>query len=109
MLRTQIEPRAAICFFALKGMKAKNIHTKLESAYVPEVLALPALKKWRRHFQERSIDLFRDRRSGRSLTNDLCKAIGSAFAENRSIPASCFAHFRIGKTTCLPILHNKLV
>jgi hypothetical protein len=43
--------RAAINFFALKGLKSKDIHAEIESLFGPEVLALATAKKWWRHFQ----------------------------------------------------------
>jgi hypothetical protein len=33
-------------FFTLKGLKARAIHTELESVYGPEALALPTMKRW---------------------------------------------------------------
>jgi hypothetical protein len=41
-----MEQRDVIRFFALAGLKAKAIHTELESVYGPEALALPTVKKW---------------------------------------------------------------
>jgi hypothetical protein len=40
-----MEQRAVIRFFTLRGLKAKAIHTELDSVYGPEALALPTLKK----------------------------------------------------------------
>jgi hypothetical protein len=40
-----MEQRAVICFFTFKALKAKDIHTKLESIYGPEALALPTVEK----------------------------------------------------------------
>jgi hypothetical protein len=56
--RIDTEQRAAIRFFVLKGLKVRAIHTEFESVYGPEVLTLPAMKKWRRCFHQRRMDLF---------------------------------------------------
>jgi transposase len=104
-----MEQRAVIRFFTLKGLKAKAIHAELESVYGGEALALPTVKKWRKRFQEGRRDLFDDPRSGRPLTCDLDQAIHSVLEERpfTSCKVLCW-HFRIGKATCLPILHDTL-
>jgi hypothetical protein len=53
-----MEQRAVIRFSTLKGMKARAVHTKLESAYCPKVFPLLMVKKWRRRFHPRRTDLF---------------------------------------------------
>jgi hypothetical protein len=68
------------------------------------------VKKWRRRFQQRRIDLFDDPMSRRSLMNDFGEAIGSMLT--KKLFSSCkvfFRTFRIGKTPYLWVLHNKLV
>jgi hypothetical protein len=47
-----MEQRAVINFFTLKGLKAKTIHTELDSGDRPEALTLPTMKKWWRRFQQ---------------------------------------------------------
>jgi hypothetical protein len=104
-----IESRAVIRFFTLKGLKTRAIHIQFESVYGPAALALPTVKKWRRRLRHGRTDLFDDSRSGRLLTNDLAGAIGSTLEERpfSSCKVLCL-HFRVGKVTCLRILHDKL-
>jgi transposase len=104
-----MEQRAVIRFFALKGLKAKEIRAELESVYGTEALPLSTVKKWRKRFQEGRTDLIDDRRPERPVTDDLDEAIQLMLAERPflSWKALC-RHFRIGKATCLRILHNDL-
>jgi hypothetical protein len=48
-----MEQRAVIRFFTLKGLKAKAIHTELESVYGGESLALLTVKKIAQALSER--------------------------------------------------------
>jgi hypothetical protein len=101
-----MEQRAVIRFFTLKGLKAKEIRAGLESAYGPEALALSTVKKWRKCFQEGRTDLIDDRRP---VTPDLAEAIQSMLAERPFLWCKVLCrHLRIGKATCLRILHNDL-
>jgi hypothetical protein len=103
------EQQAMIYFFTLKGLKSRVIHTELESSCGSELLALPTVKKWRRHFHQGRTDLFDDPKSERPVTNELAGAIRSIL-EKRSF-SSCKVlcrHFRIEKAICLRILHDKL-
>jgi hypothetical protein len=63
-----------------------------------------------RRFQQGRTDLFDYPASGRPLTNDRNDAFDSMLAEN---PLGSWKvlrrNFRIGKTTCLWIVHDKLV
>jgi hypothetical protein len=52
-----------ICFFPLKELKGRAINTEPESVYGPEALALPTVKKRRRHFHQERTALFNDPRS----------------------------------------------
>jgi hypothetical protein len=65
-----------IRFFTFKRLKARAIHTELESMYGPEALALPTVNKWWRCFHSGRTDLFDNPRSGSLLTNDPTAAIG---------------------------------
>jgi hypothetical protein len=104
-----MEQRAVIRFFILKGIKAKEIRAELESVYGSEALALSTMKKWRKCFQEGRTDLIDDRRPGRPVTHDLAEAIQSILAERPFLSCKVLCwHPRIGKATCLPILHNDL-
>jgi transposase len=96
-------------FFTLKGLKAREIQLELESVYGLDALSLPTVKKWRRRFLAGRTDLFDDPRSGRPLTHDLGQAIRSMLDERpfSSCKVLC-RHFRIGKATCLQILHDTL-
>jgi hypothetical protein len=97
-----MEQRPVIRFFMLKGLKARAIHTELESVYGPESLAAPVVDKGRRHFQQGKIDLFDDPRSGRPLTNDVAGALGSLFEERPFSSCELLSrHFRIGTETGL--------
>jgi transposase len=103
------EQRAVIRFFTLKGLKAKEIRAELESVYGPEALALSMVKKWRKSFQEGKTDLIDDRRPGKPVTHDLAEAIQSMLAERPFLWCKVLCwHLRMGKTTCLRILHNDL-
>jgi hypothetical protein len=104
-----MEQRAVICCFTFKGLEARAIHTELESVYGPEVLALLTGKKWRRPFHQGRMYLFDDPRSGSPLANDLAGTVSSVLKEKpfSSCRMLC-RHFRIGKTMCLRILHDKL-
>jgi transposase len=104
-----MEQRAVIRFFTLKGLKARPIQLELASVYGLDALALPTVKKWRRRFQQGRTDLFDDPRSGRPLTHDLGEAIRSVLEERpfTSCKVLC-RHFRVGKATCLRILHDTL-
>jgi transposase len=66
--RIYVEQRAVIHLFTLKRLRARAIHTELES--VTEALAVPTVKKWRRRVQQGRADLLDDPRSGRPLTNE---------------------------------------
>jgi hypothetical protein len=44
-LRNQMEQRAVICFFTLNGLKAKDIHAKLECLFGAEAFGQPKVKK----------------------------------------------------------------
>jgi hypothetical protein len=48
-----MQQRAVIQFFTLQALKAREIHTELESVYRPEGLALLRVKKWRKRFQQK--------------------------------------------------------
>jgi hypothetical protein len=60
-----------IHFFVVKELRARAIHTELESVYGPEALARPTVKKWGRGFDRGRTYLFDDPRSRTPLTNDL--------------------------------------
>jgi hypothetical protein len=95
-----------IHFFTLNELKARAIHTELESVYEPEAAALPIVKKLRRRFHPGKTDQFDD---SRSMRNDLVRAIDSMVEERPfSLCNALCRHFQIGKATCLWILHNKL-
>jgi hypothetical protein len=103
--RTYPEQQTVIRFFTLKELKARVIHTELESAYGPEAPALPTVKKWRRRFHQGRTDLFDDPRSGRSFAG----AIGCMLEERSFNSRKVFyPHAQIGKATCLWILHHEL-
>jgi hypothetical protein len=53
-----MKQRAMIRLFTLKGLKAREIHIKLESVDGPEAFALLTVKKWRRRFHQGRMDLF---------------------------------------------------
>jgi hypothetical protein len=76
-----MEQRAVIRFFILRGLKAREIQTELESVHGPEALALSTVKKWRKRFQEGRTHLIDDRRLGRPVTQDLAEAIQSMHTE----------------------------
>jgi hypothetical protein len=97
-----------IRFFALKELKSRVIHSKLESVSGREAPVILTVKKWRRGFHQVKTDLFDDLRSERPLTNDLVGAISFLFEER--LLSSCKVlcdHFRIGTVTCLLIFHKK--
>jgi hypothetical protein len=96
-----------ICFFTLKGLKARVIHAEHESIYGPE--ARPAVKKWQTRFHQRETDLFDNLRFGSPSMNDLAGAVGSMLEERVfSSYMVLFRHFRVGMAPCLRILHDKL-
>jgi hypothetical protein len=104
-----MEQRAIIRFLTLKGLKAREIRAELESVYGPEALARSTVRKWRKRFQEGRTDLIDDRRPGRPITHDLAEAIQSMLAERPFLSCKVLCwHLRIGKATCLRILHNDL-
>jgi hypothetical protein len=104
-----MEYPAVICFSMLNELKTRAIHTELESVDAPEAFTLPTVKKWRRYFHQKRTDLFDDPMSGRPLTNDVTDTIGSVLQERpfSSCEVLC-RHFRIGRLTCLQILHSFL-
>jgi hypothetical protein len=85
------------------------IHIELESVYAPEALVRPTVKKWQRRFHQGRPDLFDSPSSGRLLTNNRARAIHFMLEEKpfSSCKVLCH-HFRIGKATCLRILHDGL-
>jgi hypothetical protein len=102
-----MEQRAVIRFFTLKGLKAKEIRTELESVNGREALARSTVKKWRKRVQEGRTDLINDRRPGRPVTHDPVEAIQSMFTERAFLSCKVLCrHLRIGKAICLRILHN---
>jgi hypothetical protein len=102
-----MEQRGVIRFFTLKGLKAKEIRTELESVSGPETLALSTVKKWRKRFQEGRTELIYDPRPGRPVTQDLVEAIQSMLREWPFLSCKVLCrHFHIGKAACLRILHN---
>jgi hypothetical protein len=62
---------AVIRSFILKGLKARVVHTELESVDSPEALALATVTKWPRRFHQVRTDLFDDHKTRRPLTTDL--------------------------------------
>jgi hypothetical protein len=104
-----MEQRVVIRFFTLQTLKAKNIQTDLELVDGPEAFALPTVKKWRRGSQQGRTDLFGHRRSRKLVMNDLGETISVLLAERAfsSCDVLC-RHLRVGKATCLRILHEKL-
>jgi hypothetical protein len=107
--RIDVEHRAVIHFFTVKKLKARAIHAEFESLHGQEALALPIVKNsWRRIHQSRA-DLFHDPRSGRPFTNGLAGARGFVLDKRLFRSSKALSrHFRIGKATCLRILHDKL-
>jgi hypothetical protein len=45
-----MERRTVIYFFMFKELKAKTVHTWLDSVYGPELFVILTVKKWRRRF-----------------------------------------------------------
>jgi transposase len=104
-----MEQRAVIRFFTLKGLKAKENRAELESVYCSEALALSTVKKWGKRLQEGRTDLIDDQRPGRPVTHDLAEAVQSMLAERPFLSCKVLCrHLRIGKATCLRILHDDL-
>jgi hypothetical protein len=104
-----MKQRRLVCFFKFKRLKARVIHTELESVYGQEALALQTVKKWQRRFHQGRTDLFGDPKPGIPLTNDFARAIGPLLKERPFSSCTLLCpHFRIGKATCLQILHDKL-
>jgi transposase len=104
-----MKQKTVIRFFTLKGFKTREIRAELESVYCPEARALSTVKKWRKRFQEGRTDLIDDRRRGRLVTDDLAEGIQSVLAERPFLSCKVlYRHLRIGKATCLRILHNDL-
>jgi transposase len=102
-----MEQRAVIRFVTLKGIKATAIQAELESVYGPEALARETVKKWRKCFQEGRIEFIDDPRRERPVTQDLAQAVQSMFTEQLVMWCKFLCrHLRIGKATCLRILHN---
>jgi hypothetical protein len=107
--RIYMEQSTLIRFFTLKGLKARAIHTGLESVYGAAALARPAVKKWWKTFHQGRTNLFDDSKSERPLTNHLARVIGSMLEERPISLCKMFCrHFRIGKAICLRILHVKV-
>jgi transposase len=104
-----MEQRAVIRFLTLKGLKSRDIHASLMSVSGGDELAITTVKKWNKRFREGRTDLFDDPRVGRPLTHDLAEAIRSVLTDRpfTSCKVLC-RHFRIGKATCLRILHDAL-
>jgi hypothetical protein len=101
-----MEQRAVIRFFTLKGLKSRDIHAELMLVYGGDSLASATVKKWNKRFREGRTDLFDDSRVGCHLTHDLAEAIRSVDTERPFISCKIlWRHFRIGKATCLRILH----
>jgi hypothetical protein len=104
-----MEPRAVMRFVTLKGLKGKAIQAELESVSGMDACKLYMVKKRRLRFLQGRTTLFDDPRSGRPLTQDLAEAVRSMLAER--LFTSCrilCRHFRIAKTICLWIFHDKL-
>jgi hypothetical protein len=104
-----MEQRAVIRFFTLKGLSPVDIHAELDSVYGEEALCLRAVYKWYDRFHQGRTELFDDPRSGRPQQNDLAGALGAMLEEFPFISCKRLCiHFRIGKSTCLRILHEVL-
>jgi hypothetical protein len=104
-----MEQRPVIRFFTLKRLKARAIHTELESVYDPETRAPLIMEQWWRDFHQGRTDLYNVSRFGKPLTNDPVGAIGPMLKERPF--SSCkvlYCHFWIGKVTGLPVLHDRL-
>jgi hypothetical protein len=85
-----MEQRAVIHFFTFKGLKARAIHTELESVSGPEAFALLTVKKWRRAFHQGRTDLFDDLRWERPLANGLAGQLALCLKKGCSVRARCF-------------------
>jgi hypothetical protein len=85
-----LEWRVIIRFFTLKRVKARAIHTELDSVHSPEALVLSTVRKCRRRLHQRRTNLFDDLRSGSSLTNDIAGAIHVILEERPSVRARYF-------------------
>jgi hypothetical protein len=108
-VRYSVEQRAVIRFVILIGLTAKAIHSDLVSMHERDALVLSTVKKWHQCSSEGRRDFVDDRRSGTPLTHDLAEIIHSVL-EGRPFASRTVLcrNFRIGKATCLRILHDSL-
>jgi hypothetical protein len=104
-----MKQRAVIRLLTLKKLKSRNIHAELISVCGRGALAIAPVKKCNNRFREGRTDLLDDPRVGCPLAHDFAEAIRSVLA-GRPFPSFkvLCRHFRIGKATCLRILHDAL-
>jgi hypothetical protein len=107
--KIEMERRPLIRFFTLNGLKARVIHTEVQSVCGLEALARPTVTNWRRRFHQGRADMFDDPRSKRPLTNGFASAIGSVLEERPFSSCKVLCHrFWTGKAASLRILQDKL-
>jgi len=106
---TDIELRAVIRFFTLKGIKPKAIYAELKGVYGDDVCSISTVKKWNKRFFEGRTKLEDDTRSGRPQNIDLSRSVLDLLEEFpfMSCKAICTV-LEIPKTSCLRILHDTL-
>jgi hypothetical protein len=96
-------------FFTLKRFNPEDIHMELLLLYEPNILALSTVYKWHQRFINGRTKFYDNPRSRRPSHNDLAQALSALLQQCpfTSCKRLC-VHFRIGKATCLCILHDVL-
>jgi hypothetical protein len=104
-----MEQYAAVRFFALKKLSAKDIRAELEAVYVDEALSLSAVKKRRKRFTNGKINLECDPRSERPLQGNPCESVQAFIKEGRFTNCKGMCQkLCIVKTTCMRVMHERL-
>jgi hypothetical protein len=109
ILQADIEHRAVICPFGLKGLSARDIAIEIASVYDLEAPAFPILKNWRRRFLLGRTALCDDPTAGRPFTNCLAEAMTSMLQETPFISCKILCRYiRRAKGACPQILQERL-
>jgi hypothetical protein len=103
-----MEQRAVVRFLTLKKLSAKDVRTEFEAVYGHQAFSLSAVKKWRKHFANRSIPLGDDPMSGRPPESDLAEPVPVLLEETPFVSCKRMCRkLRIAKTTYLRVLHEQ--
>jgi hypothetical protein len=103
------EQREVIRYSTLKNLGVAEIATEIQNVYGRDALRYSMVSKWRLRFQDGSDDLFNLACSGRPSRSDLAASIQSLLQQFPFISCKVLCRkLKIGKATCLHVLHDDL-